>query len=489
MQQSIWSKWVCGTAAAIALLVVVHGAAAAAGGGQKSPKGSPNIIFIMADDLGYGELGCYGQQKIATPNIDRLCAEGMKFTDYYAGSTVCAPSRSVLMTGRHMGHTHVRGNAGKGNMHIQSLRPEDVTVAEVLKQAGYTNGITGKWGLGDLKPGAEAGLPENQGFDLFFGYYNQRHAHNYFPDHLYRNQQRVPLANEGNFDEDGAGKATVTKVYAHDLVLDESLKFIEANRDKRFFLFCSWTLPHGNNEDPKNGAPDFGMYADKDWTDPNKLHAAMVTYLDTQVGKLLAALDAHGLRENTIVFFTSDNGPHRESGGNNPDFFESSGIVRGIKRDLYDGGIRVPMIVRWPGKVAAGSVTDHVSYHGDIMATLAEIAGVKTPENLDSISFLPTLLGDSGAQKKHEYLYWEFYEQGSRQAVRFGEWKAVRKPMITGPIEIYNIDADPKELTNLAADRPELVKKAAAIMKEAHVPNPNWNVPAPKQPRKKPVAG
>lgn len=443
----------------------------------------PNIIFIMADDLGYGELGYYGQQKIKTPNLDKLCSQGMRFTDYYAGSTVCAPSRSVLMTGQHMGHTWVRGNAGQDNPHAQSLRPEDITVAEVLKDSGYTTGITGKWGLGDMVERAMEGLPNRQGFDFFFGYFNQRHAHNYYPAFVYRNEERISLPNQGNYDPTGAGVATVKKVYAHDLVLDESLKFLDsaAGGDKPFFLFLSWTLPHANNEANraiKNGTevPNLGMYAGKDWTEQNKGHAAMVTYLDTQVGKVLEALKRYGLEENTIVFFTSDNGPHRES-GNDPDFFNSDGVVRGIKRDLYDGGIRVPMIVRWPGKVKSASVTDHVAYHGDIMATLAEITGAKPPKNIDSVSFLPTLLGGGDKQKKHEYLYWEFYEGGSKQALRMGKWKAVRMPMITGDIELYDLGSDLEERNNLAAQHPDLVKRVAAIMNEAHVPNPNWKVP------------
>lgn len=468
------------TAAALVLAVALPAAVPLA------QDRKPNIILIMADDLGYGELGCYGQQKIKTPNIDQLCSQGMKFTDYYAGSTVCAPSRSVLMTGQHMGHTWVRGNAGQDHPAAQSLRPEDVIIPEVLKEAGYTTGITGKWGLGDMVGGAMEGLPNRQGFDFFFGYFNQRHAHNYYPSFLYRNEERIALPNEGDFDPTGAGVAAVKKVYAHDLILDESLKFLEsaARGDKPFFLYLSWTLPHANNEANraiKNGTevPHLGLYGEKDWSEQNKGHAAMITYLDTQVGKVLETLKRHGLEKDTVVFFTSDNGPHRE-GGNDPVFFNSDGAVRGIKRDLYDGGIRVPMIVRWPRKVKAGSVTGHVAYHGDMMATLAEITGARPPKNIDSISFLPTLLGKGDRQEQHKYLYWEFYEGGSKQAVRMGKWKAVRMPMITGEIELYDLSQDLKEQNNIASKHPGLVKQMGAIMDEAHLPNPNWKVPRGK---------
>lgn len=462
-------------------LFLLLGAAAARQTSAADAK-KPNIVFIMADDLGYGELGCYGQQKIRTPNIDRLAREGMRFTQYYAGSTVCAPSRSVLMTGQHMGHTWVRGN-GAGA--AQALRPEDVTVAEVLKKAGYTTGITGKWGLGDTTPGAELGLPNRQGFDFFYGYFNQSHAHNYYPPHLFRNEERVDLPNEGKFAPNGSGVATTKRVFSADPILDQSLRFLNENKERPFFLYLSWTLPHANNEANRelgNGTevPDTSAYPDPAWTAQARGHASMVTYLDTQVGKVLAELKRLGLEENTLVLFTSDNGPHKEA-GHDPAFFNSSGSVRGLKRALYDGGIRVPMIVRWPGKVKPGTETAHVGYHGDLMATVGEVTGAGTPANLDSVSYLPTITGQGGAQKQHRYLYWEFYEQGSRQAVRMGKWKAVRQPMLTGPVELYDITADPRELKNLAAEQPEVVKAVTQAMAEAHVPNPNWKVPASKQ--------
>lgn len=432
---------------------------------------SPNIVFIMADDLGYGELGCYGQTLIETPEIDRLARQSLRFTQYYAGATVCAPSRSVLMTGKHTGHTRVRGN---GAAPKQSLRTEDVTLAELLKHAGYVTGLVGKWGLGEDSPGAEAGMPTRQGFDYVFGYLNQHHAHNYFPSFLYRNEQRISLANEGDFDERGAGKVRVKKEYAHDLFLNESQRFIRENRSKPFFLYAAWTLPHANNEDKSAGIPEHGIYTGKDWTEPNKMHAAMVSYLDTQVGKLLATLDELGLRDNTLVFFTSDNGPHKES-GNDPNFFRSSGAVRGTKRDLYDGGIRVPLLVRWPGQISPG-VTDHIAYHGDVLATLADIVGFKMPNDLDSVSFAPTLRGRSVEQNQHEFLYWEFYEGVGARAVRYGRWKGVRSKW-HGPVELFDVIADPREERNLATMHPDVVRKIEAFMAASHLPSADWPTP------------
>jgi arylsulfatase A-like enzyme len=464
------------TSWALAALVGALGAVGGAGRAQEAPR-RPNIVFIMADDLGFGELGVYGQTRIRTPRLDRLAAEGMRFTQYYSGAPVCAPARSVLMTGQHAGHTRVRGNADPAR---QSLRPEDVTVAEVLKQAGYATGITGKWGLGDTLPGGGPGLPNRQGFDFAFGYHNQKHAHNYYPPFLFRNEEPVKLPNSGDFDQTGAGTAREKRIYSPDLILDESLRFIDRNRERPFFLYLSWTLPHANNEanrDHGNGAevPELGEYADRPWPAQAKGHAAMVTYLDTQVGKVLDRLDRAGLAKDTLILFTSDNGPHREA-GHDPALFEASGPFRGIKRALTEGGIRVPFIARWPGRIQAGAVSDHVAYHGDLMATVAELTGAKPPAGLDSISYLPTLLGRAQEQRRHDYLYWEFYEQGSRQAIRAGNWKAIRQPMFTGPIELYDLAADPGERNNLAAARPEVVAEMERRFKEAHVPSPDWKV-------------
>lgn len=391
----------------------------------------PNIILILADDLGYGDLGCYGQELIQTPRLDQMAAEGLRFTDFYAGNTVCAPSRAVLMTGRHMGHVHVRGNAGGTDMSRQTLRDDDVTVAEVLKSAGYRTGIIGKWGLGDFAPGGEAGLPANQGFDFSYGYLNQTHAHNYFPEYLWRGDVKEKLRNvvqtierpRGGF---AGGWATKKVDYSHDLIATEALDFIEQHDPNKtqepFFLYLSLTIPHANNEATRavgNGqeVPDYGQYADEDWSEPDKGQAAMISRMDRDIGRLLDLLEKLDITENTVVMFTSDNGPHNE-GGHHPEMFDPAGPLRGMKRALYEGGVRVPLIVRWPGTTPANTVSNHIGYFGDVMATFAELANTETPENLDSISLVPTITGDPEAQKNHEYLYWEFYEQGGRQAIR-----------------------------------------------------------------------
>jgi arylsulfatase A-like enzyme len=468
-----------------ALAALGHEPMSARADGPGDARGSrPNILFILADDLGYGDLGCYGQKQIQTPNLDRLAAEGRRFTDFYAGSTVCAPSRCVLMTGKHVGHALIRGNA-KTN-----LRPDDVTVAEVLKGAGYDTGLIGKWGLGH--EGSD-GVPTRQGFDSFFGYLDQTHAHNYYPTFLMRGERREPLRNvvpnEGSV---GQGVASRRVDYSHDLFAREALEFVDRHKDRPFFLYLALTTPHANNEAGNKGmeVPDLGPYKDRDWAEPEKGHAAMITRMDADLGRLFDRLKSDGIDERTIVFFSSDNGPHRE-GGHDPDASDSNGPLRGTKRDMYEGGIRVPMIVRWPGHVPAGTVSHHVGYFGDVMATLAELAGVSPPPGLDSLSFLPAILGHEGEQKAHDYLYWEFYEQGSAQAVRMGDWKAIRKPMLTGPIALYDLKTDLGEQTDVAREHPDVVARAAAIMAEAHTPSPLWKVsPAtPKAARKKAAAG
>lgn len=441
----------------------------------------PNIIFIMADDLGYGDLGCYGQKKIKTPRLDKLATQGIRFTDYYAGSTVCAPSRCVLMTGKHVGHCRVRGNGGGLT---QSLRPEDLTVAKVLKQAGYATGLCGKWGLGD-EGVAMVGAPTRQGFDFFYGYLNQHHAHNYWPTFLIRNEQRETLPNEVTpIGKDGGGVATKKVTYAPDLILKEALQFIEANRSKPFFLYFSPILPHANNEANRtkgNGCevPDLGRYKDEPWTEQNKAQAAMITYLDMQVGQLLDSLEKLGLEKNTVVFFTSDNGPHRE-GGNQPEFFEASGPFQGIKRSLHDGGIRVPMIVRWPGKIAAGKTTNQMGYHADFLSTACEIAGVKIPHGQDGVSLVPTMKGDE-SQNKRDFLYWEFYEGKGARAIRLGRWKGVRNSW-HGDFQLFDLGKDPAEKNNLASQYPDVVKTLVEVMEKAHKDSPDW--PAPKLPAK-----
>ena len=357
-------------------------AAFAAAGAAAQPAPRPNIIFILADDLGYGDLGSYGQRIIQTPNLDRLAAEGIRFTQFYAGSTVCAPSRSVLMTGRHMGHTRVRGNAGAGNYAAQTLAAGDVTVARVLKDAGYATALVGKWGLGEI--GSE-GEPNRHGFDEFYGVVNQTHAHNHYPDFVWRNREKVPLPNVVTpvGTTPGAGYATARVQYANDLFFDEARAFIDRSRDRPFFLFLSLTVPHANNERARalgdgQEVPDYGPYASKDWADPLKGQAAMITRMDGCVGELLAQLKRLGIDDRTLVVFTSDNGPHKEGGpAYDPDFFDANGPFSGIKRSLTDGGIRVPFIARWPKAITPGGVSPHVGYFGDMMATFAELAGAE----------------------------------------------------------------------------------------------------------------
>jgi arylsulfatase A-like enzyme len=441
----------------------------------------PNIIFIMADDLGYGDLGCYGQRLIQTPQIDQMAREGLRMTQFYAGCTVCAPSRSVLMTGQHMGHTFVRGNAG-GDMRIQTLRDEDVTVAEVLKTAGYATALCGKWGLGDAVAG-NTGLPNDQGFDFFFGYLNQVHAHNYYPEFLWRNKTKVPLRNTVVRSKRGyggfpGGYATQRVDYSHDLICAEARNFVRGNRDRPFFLYLALTIPHANNEGTRgtgNGqeVPDYGIYADQPWSDPDKGQAAMVTRMDGDVGRLLNMLRELHIDRQTLVMFTSDNGPHHE-GGNHPKLFHPSGPLRGMKRDLYEGGIRVPMIAWWPSTTPAGTVSDEIGYFGDLMATAADLAGVDPPKDCDSISFVPTFTGHPQQQKSHDYLYWEFYEGPGKQAVRAGKWKAIRIPMLSGKTQLYDLNQDLAEAHDVAAEHPEVVAKMERIMAEARVPNPNW---------------
>jgi arylsulfatase A-like enzyme len=462
-----------GYAAVVAALFLVlmsgarQGGAAGKGGGRDGGR-RPNVIFILADDLGYGDLGCYGQKQIRTPNLDRMASEGRRFTQFYAGSTVCAPSRCALMTGMHMGHGYIRGN-GKVD-----LRPEDVTAAEVLKQAGCATGIAGKWGLGGE---GGSGQPTRQGFDSFYGYLDHGHAHNYYPTFLFRNEERVRLRNEvpdeGRY---GQGVATKRLDYSSDLFTQEALQFIEKNRERPFFLYLAYTIPHANNEARQKGmeVPDLGQYADREWPEPQKAHAAMITRMDRDIGRLLDLLKQRGLDGRTLVMFSSDNGPHRE-GGNDPEFADSNGPLRGIKRDLYEGGIRVPMIVRWPGRVPGGTVSDHAGYFPDVLPTLAEAVGARPPAGIDGISFLPAILGESGKQKKHDYLYWEFYERGSAQAARMGDWKGVCKPF-WGALELYDLKEDPGETRDVAPQHPEVTAKIRAAMKEAHVPSPLWKI-------------
>jgi uncharacterized sulfatase len=440
----------------------------------------PNIVFILADDLGYGDLGCYGQKLIATPRLDAMAAEGLRFTQFYAGSTVCAPSRSVLMTGLHTGHTRVRGNAAKANPRAQMLHDEDVTVAEILKQAKYATGLVGKWGLGLA---GDEGVPNRQGFDYFFGFLSQTHAHNHYPDYLWRNESKVRLPNEVTLVGDNEGGYATKRVqYAGDLFADEAVKFVEKHRDGPFFLYYALTMPHANNERARElgdgqEVPFYGRYADRDWYPPLKGQAAMITRLDGDVGRLLDKLKELGLDRNTLVLFSSDNGPHKEGGrGYDPDFFDANGPVSGTKRSLTDGGIRVPTIAWWPGTITAGRTSEHIGYFGDLMATAAELAGVAMPAGLDSVSFVPTLVGPTTErpQAEHRYLYWEFYEGAKpRQALRMGRWKAIAT--VGEPPALYDVTADIAETRDVSAEHADVVAEVRAIFGEAHVDNEHWS--------------
>jgi uncharacterized sulfatase len=476
-QQQAWQlrSKTAGSRLFAALFVFV--ALASLDGVKADQQRPPNIVLILADDLGYGDLGCYGQKVIRTQRLNRMAAEGLRFTQFYAGSTVCAPSRCVLMTGLHTGHARVRGN---GPDAISSLTAEDVTNATLLKTAGYATALCGKWGLGAAIPGNQ-GLPNDQGFDLFFGYLSQTHAHNYYPDFLWRNREGVPLQNVLEGAPQSLRSTSTKKVqYSPDLVRDKALNFIRQHRDQPFFLYWAATIPHANNEARAatgNGQeiPDYGIYANEPWPDADKGQAAMITRLDSQVGQLLDTLRELGIDNNTLVLFSSDNGPHHE-GGQDTNRFDPNGPLRGFKRDLYEGGIRVPFIARWPGKIAAGGTSEHIGYFGDLFATLAELTNQPVPEKLDSISLVPAFEGRPPKQRSHEYLYWEFYERGSQQAVRSQDWKAVRMPMFTGKTELYNLANDIGELDNVADAHPDVVHRMERMMEEAHVPDANWKV-------------
>ena len=425
---------------------------------QADAVDKPNVVFILADDLGYGDLGCYGQTRVKTPAIDRLAAEGMRFTNAYAGCTVCAPSRCTLLTGHHTGHASVRANG-------RTTLGDEPTIASMLKQAGYARGVIGKWGMSmpDLP-----GPPSRQGFDYFYGYMTHVDAHNYYPEHLWENDREVPLA--GNVVSHGV--ATQRGTYAPDAITAKALEFIDRHQREPFFLYLPFTSPHANNEAKNEGmeVPSDAPYSNEAWPQPQKNHAAMITRLDGDVAKVLERLKSLGLDERTIVFFTSDNGPHKEGGGD-PAFFNSAGPLNGYKRSMTDGGIRVPMIVRWPGHIAPGRTSAFVCAFWDVMPTAAELAHVEPPAGLDGLSIVPTLIGAKAAgreQPRHEYLYWEFHEKGFHQALRFGAWKAIRHSL-TGPIELYNLHDDLGETHDVSASHPEIVQQAERYFAEAHV--------------------
>ena len=437
-----------------------------------APSRPPNIVLIVADDLGYGDLGCYGQKDIQTPVLDRMAAEGMRFTNFYAGSTVCAPSRAALMTGLHTGHTLIRGNFEVKPMGQLPLEDSAVTMAEMLKPMGYRTGLIGKWGLGG--PGS-TGEPNRQGFDYFYGYLGQRHAHNYYPEFLFRNRERVPLDNvmPEPKREDGAGMAAEKREYSHDLMAREALEFVSG--EGPFFLALTLTIPHANNEAGNEGmqVPDYGPYADNDWPSPRKGHAAMISRMDSDIGRLLAKLDETGAGKKTLVLFTSDNGPHRE-GGYDPESNDSNGPLRGIKRDLYEGGIRVPLIAWWPGRVAGGSVSDRIGAFWDLPPTFAELAGADAPAGLDGVSLASVLTGSGPSPVRERFLYWEFHEGGaSKQAVRVGDWKGVRLSP-DAPLELYNLADDIGEMNDVAAAHPEVVGKIERYLESARTESEVW---------------
>src|SRR5215207_4662429 len=402
-----------------------------------------------------------GQRFIRTPNLDRMAREGVRFTDAYAPSPVCAPSRASLMTGLHQGHARVRGNMGRNNERVP-LKDEDVTVAEVLKGAGYRTGVVGKWGLGE--PGT-TGTPGRQGFDYFFGYLNQNHAHDYYPEYLWRNDERVNA------------KGT----YSHDLMTSEALAFVRRGGEAPFFLYLAYTLPHANNElmrETGNGmeVPSDAPYTREPWTPQQRNYAAMVTRLDADVGELIRLLKEMDIDRETVVIFTSDNGPQgRDEGGYDQTLFDSNGPFRGLKRELYEGGIRVPLLVRWPGRVRAGAASAHPVTLCDLMPTAAALAGARAPSVTDGVSLQSLLLG--GRAPLRGALYWEFHEGGFAQAVRMGDWKAVRKGL-DGAVELYDLKADPGETRDVASRHPAVVRRAEAVMRREHVESADWPLDA-----------
>lgn len=455
----------------------------------------PNIILMVADDLGYAELGCYGQKIIQTPHLDRLAADGLRFTQAYCGNAVCAPSRCCLMTGKHPGHAYIRDNgapnylgdlAKKYEWEYPGQHPipaEEVTIAEMLKARGYATGAAGKWGLGQV---GNTGDPNTQGFDLFYGYYCQGHAHNHYPRFLWRSGVKEHFA--GN-----DGKSLSGKVFSEDKFAEVALDFIRQHKERPFFLYLPFIIPHVSIQVPEEAmAPYQDKIAEAPFTQrdnyvkhptPRAGYAAMVSYLDRDIGRILSLLKELKLEENTLVIFTSDNGPtHGRVGGSDSEYFHSAGPLRGLKGSLYEGGIRVPFIARWTGRIKPGT-NDHVCAFWDMMPTLADVADAKAPPGIDGLSFAPTLLGRSAEQKQHDYLYWEFPSYGGQQAVRMGDWKAVRQKMMQAKnpdplkIELFNLKSDLGEKRDVAAEHPELVAKARELMKDSHVPSKLFPLP------------
>ena len=478
----------------------------------------PNIIYIYADDLGYGELGSYGQRKIKTPHLDKMAAEGMVFTQHYTGTPVCAPARCALLTGKHTGHTYIRANRELGQFSDASERgqwplPEGtVTIGTLLQQAGYVTAAIGKWGLGMT---GNTGHPNKQGFDYFYGYLDQKQAHNYYPTHLWENREWDSLGNPYIYvhnlrdnsnaedreaitdfarndlrpDDSGFFDAYKGKSYAIDAMGARAEKFLRDHKDSTFFLYLPFTIPHVSLQVPDSALQQYlGQFDEEPYLGekgyaphqfPLSAYAAMITYLDSQVGNVFGLLEELGLDENTIVMFSSDNGP-TFTGGVNPDFFSSAAGFRGLKMDVYEGGIRVPMIAWWPGNIAAGSTTDHLSAQYDVMATVTDLVGIETPHDSDGISFLPVLLGKEDEQEKHDFLYFEYPAKGGQVAVRMGKWKGVKTDLRSdprNPWELYDLGADRFESNNVAGQHPEVLRQLDEIVNREHSSSiwENWN--------------
>jgi len=461
--------------------------------GQNSVRDSrlPNVIYIYADDLGYGELGCYGQQKIKTPNLDRLASEGMRFTQYYTGAPVCAPARCMLLTGQHGGHSYIRGNYELGGFPDSleggqmPLPPNTFTIGHLLHQAGYKTGVIGKWGLG---MNDNTGDPNRQGFDYFFGYYDQKQAHNYYPTHLWENGNRIPLNNpyfpphqklESIPDDTAVYNQYKGSEYAPDIMTTKALSFISDNRDQPFLLYLAYTIPHVSLQVPEKALKRYlGIFPEEPYLGqrsylpqqyPLAAYAAMITLMDEYVGELMDNLVSLGLDENTLIMFSSDNGPTFNVGGVNAEFFNSTGGLRGRKMDLYEGGIRVPLIARWPGHIAAGTVSDHISAQYDLLATLSELTGISAPSN-DGISMMPVLLNE-GKQPGHEYLFFEYPEKNGQVAIRMGKWKGVKLNMKNDPAagwELYDLETDWQESRDLADKHPDIIRRFDSILEKEH---------------------
>lgn len=438
----------------------------------------PNIVFILADDLGYGDLSCYGQEYFQTPNIDRLADTGMRFTQHYAGSPVCAPSRCVLLTGKHTGHAFVRGNKQADPSGQLPIPEDELTFASLLKSAGYKTGCFGKWGLGIA---GSSGDPQKHGFDEFFGYYDQVLAHNSYPEYLYRNGEKVFLNNEVQYLDEGhwsrglGSYSTEKNDYSNDLIFKEAISFIDKNKNTPFFLYFPTTIPHDNGEAPEGErfeVPDIGKFKDKDWNCEEKAYAAMITKLDEYVGRIEEKLKDLRIERNTIIIFTSDNGAIHPTTFENR--FQSNGPLRGYKRDLYEGGIRVPLIVKWPAVIEGGQISDHVCAFWDFFPTFCEVADIKTDHRTDGISFLPRMKGQD--QPQHEYLYWEFHWWNpSKRAIRMGKWKAVQNNP-NAPIELYNLEEDRGETSDISWQHPDIIEKIRKIFSDARTGSEHFKI-------------